>query len=156
MSIKSSAALLLFVSLLMIGCNREKNPVIQVLPGKYKVTANKNSYDGKGVVSKITEICYADTEYQPFKQKYESDTCEISDFDRIGSSVRYNIYCSEGVHKGMKGAIEYGYLDETVRLSFEVLGTNKSEVFSFSILSEAVWIGECEDKTIEDKTINVF
>lgn len=151
MSLKSSAALLLFVSLLMIGCSREKNPVIQILPGKYKVTVKKNFYDGKGVMSNITEICYKDTEYQPYKEKYESDTCEISDFDRIGSSVRYNIYCSEGVHKGMKGTIAYGYLDETIKLSFEAVGTGSSDVFSFTVLGEAVWIGECEDKTI-----NVF
>ena len=151
MSIKSGAVLFIFVALFMIGCNtgKDNNPVIKIVPGKYKFTVTRDDFDGRGAQLKETETCFKEAEYQPYKERYENELCEISEFNRTGSSVSYDIACNADVAIGMSGTISYGYANEVMRWSFKAVGTNESKVYSFEVNGEAKWIGECEDDTIK-------
>lgn len=146
MRIKPGVTIFLLVTIILVGCGSDKNrnPVLNIIPGKYRVTVVRDDFDGQGPKGSTQEQCFSAEEYHPFKERYDNENCVISNFDRIGSSVKYDIECKKDLETALKGKIAYGYIDEKLRWSYSASGTTKTSVYSFEVNGEALLIGECE------------
>jgi uncharacterized protein DUF3617 len=155
MTIKSGASILFLLSLMFIGCgmDTERNPMLNIIPGKYKITVVRNNFDDRGPQTIVEEKCIAVEEYQPFRDNYVSELCKVSNFERIGQSVKYDIVCNKDVATGMESSVAYSYMNDRLKWSTTATGTNGGRIYSFEVNGEALLIGECEE---QEKKINVF
>jgi len=155
MSIKTGVAISILILITIIGCGTEKerNPVLDIKPGKYKITVVRDNHDGQEPEVTVIEKCVSVEQYQPFSENYESEFCAVTNFERIGTSVKYDIECNKDLRTGMKGTVSYGYMDERLRWSNSSIGTTDGRIYSFKIDGEALLIGECEEA---EEKIKVF